>query len=529
MKWIVTKIFAVVVLFILLGYNITYGQGVTTAAISGTIYDNDGGPLPGAVVLVVHQPTGTTFGSTSRPDGRYNVTNLKVGGPYKITVSFVGFSKQELNDVSLKLGENQVFNFTLKKEAIEWKEVSVTGIRTSVISSDKTGASTNVSNEVITEFPTISRSFQDFVKFQPLFSGSSVQGSSFSAQGRNNRFNNIQVDGTQYNDRFGLGSTGAPGGQANINPVSLESIQEFQVVVAPYDVRLGGFTGGGINAITKYGTNDFKVGGYYYGRNENFAGLSPDIKRTKLGTFTEYQAGVSVGGPIMEDKLFFFVNGELTKRTESVSNIAITQNTALGTFRVDSIASAFRSILTNKYGYDPGDFNSINKQRPSTKIFARLDWNISDNHKLTLRHNFVDGSDEIIVPGVSILEFPDRAYKFETNTNSTVLQLSSTFSNIMSNELILGYLRIRDRRNGENSRAFPSVTVTAIRFNRWMQEGNQFSQANELDQDIFELTDNFSYFMGDHVFTIGTHNEFYKARNLFTRDFYGTYSFLHLA
>jgi hypothetical protein len=528
MKRIFANIFAVVVLFILGGSIYTYGQGVTTAAINGTIYDNDGGPLPGAVVVVTHQPTGTTFGSTSRNDGRYNVTNLKVGGPYRIIVSFIGFSKQELNNIFLKLGENQVYNFTLKKEAIEVKEVKVTGTRTAVISSDKTGASTNVSNDVITEFPSITHSLQDFVKFSPLFSGSSVQGSSFSAQGRNNRYNNIQVDGTQYNDRFGLGSTGAPGGQANINPIGLDAIQEFQVVVAPYDVRLGGFTGGGINAITKYGTNDFKVGGYYYGRNQNFTGLSPDLLRSKLATFTEYQAGVSVGGPIVPDQLFFFVTGELTKRTESVSNIALSQNSPAINHTYDSVATLFRNILTNKFGYDPGDYNAVNKQRPSGKLFARLDWNISENHKLTLRNNYVDGSDEIITPGISNLYFPDYAYKFQTTTNSTVLQLSSTFSNIMSNELILGYLRIRDRRNGENSRPFPSVVVTDQGLTMYAG-GEEFSQANELDQDIFELTDNFSYFLGNHVLTVGTHNELYKARNLFTRDYYGAYTFSSLA
>lgn len=506
-------------LVLILNPILLHAQGSTSAAINGQVTDSNGEPLPGAVVVARHVPTGTIFGSTTRVDGFYNIANMKAGGPYTISVSYVGFKKQEVKNVNLKLSSNLEFDFKLESEAWQASEVTVTADRSAIINSGRTGAATNVSNEIITEFPTVARSLQDFVKFTPQFSGTS-----FSAQGRNNRYNNIQVDGTQYNDKFGLGSTGAPGGQANINPLSLESVQEFQVVIAPYDVKLGGFTGGGINAITKSGTNDLKVGGFYYGRNQNLSGYSPDALKAKLAKFTEYQAGASVGGSILRDKLFYFVSGELTKRDEAVSNISLTQNSALSHSKIDSLGNVFRSTLSNKYGYDPGDYNSITKLRPSQKLFTRLDWNISDAHKLTLRHNYVFGSDEIINPGVSTLEFPDRAYKFDTRTNSTVLQLSSTFGNTMSNELILGLLRIRDHRQGENSRPYSSVSVTeqGLVLNAG---GEPFSQANEVEQDVIEFTDNFTYYLGEHIITAGTHNEFFKGRNLFIRDFYGTYTF----
>ncbi len=516
-------VFYVTFLFLMAIPKILTAQGSTTAAINGRVTDANGEPLPGAVVVALHIPTGTIFGSTTRVDGLYNISNMKAGGPYKISVSYVGFKKQEVKNVNLKLSSNLEFNFKLENEAWQASEVTITANRSSIISSDRTGAATNVSNEIINEFPTVARSLQDFVKFTPQFSGTS-----FSAQGRNNRYNNIQVDGTQYNDKFGLGSTGAPGGQANINPLSLESIQEFQVVIAPYDVKLGGFTGGGINAITKSGTNELKAGGYYYGRNQNLAGYSPDALKAKLSKFTEYQAGASVGGSILRDKLFYFVSGELTKRDEAVSNISLSQNTALSRSKVDSLGNVFRNTLTTKYGYDPGNYNAITKLRPSQKLFTRLDWNISDEHKLTLRHNYVNGSDEIISPGVSTLEFPDHAYKFDTRTNSTVLQFSSTFGNTMSNELILGLLRIRDRRHGENARPFSSISVTeqGLVLNAG---GEPFSQANEVDQDVIEVTDNFTYYLGEHTITAGTHNEFFKGRNLFIRDYYGTYSFASMA
>ncbi|HEX2868516.1 MAG TPA: carboxypeptidase regulatory-like domain-containing protein [Ignavibacteriales bacterium] len=519
---IVSRQILLFVLFVLFGASQAFAQGVTTAAMNGTVLDNDGQPMPGAVIVAVHVPTGTQFGTTSRADGKFNISNMRVGGPYTVKASFIGYKAQIIEGVNLSLGQNYTIDFKLVPESIEAITVSVVADRNAVISGSRTGASTNVGVEEIQAFPTVSRSFQDFAKLTPQFDGRSS-----SAAGRNSRFNNIQIDGTQYNDLFGLGSSGTPGGQAGTNPISLDAIQEFQVVIAPYDVRQGGFTGGGINAITRSGTNNFSGSVYGYYRNQNFMGYSPDDKHTKVTEFNEYQTGLRLGGPIIKDKLFFFANGEFTRRTDPADNLSLTQGS--NTADKANLASQMQNILINKYGYNPGGYGSFSTERPSNKLFVRFDYNISDAHKLTFRHNFVDGSDQKTGRNLSTLEFADRMYQFNTNTNSSVLQLSSTFSNTMSNELIAGYTRIRDTRD-PSGRAFPSILVRSSIPGFTLKAGaEEYSQANQLDQDIFELTDNFSYFTGAHVITVGTHNEFYKFRNLFIRNLYGYYEFNSMA
>ncbi len=490
-------------------------QGVTTAAINGIVADANGAPLPSANIIAVHTPSGTQYGTTSRIDGKYNLNGLRTGGPYSITVSFVGYKPQVSEGVMLQLGQNLKLDFTLYDEAVEFGDITVVGERSSILNSGKTGAVTSVTTEQIQSLPTINRSFQDFSKLSPLFSGSSL-----SAAGRNFKLNNIQIDGTQYNDLFGLGSTGTPGGQANANPISLDAIEEFQVVIAPYDVRLGGFTGGGVNAITRSGDNKLSGSIYGYGRNQDFVGKSPDVLKTKLSEFSEYQAGLRLGGPIMKDKLFFFVNAEMTKRNEPTQNVLL-----VGKDNLRLAADSLRTALLN-YGYDPGTVDDVTLERPSLKLFARIDWNIGTNHTLTLRHNYVDADDDIL-PRSSAVNYSDRLYTFNSATHSSVLQFNSRFGNNLSNELIVGYTMIRDKREVGN--AFPSIRVGSPISNIDMYAGTEeFSIANILDQDIIEFTDNFSIYSGNHVITVGTHNELFSFYNLFIRNFYGNYRFANV-
>ncbi len=507
------------VLFLFLGVGSELlAQGAsTTSSIVGKISDKAGSGLPSATVLAIHQPTGTTYGVTTRQDGKYNLTGLKVGGPYSVSITYVGYEKQELNLGYLALGQVLTLDVSLSESSIQTSTVLIEAGRSSVLNSGKTGAATGVSNEQIQKLPTISRSFQDFSKLSPLFSGSSL-----SAAGRNSRLNNIQLDGTQYNDLFGLGSTGAPGGQANTNPISLDAIDEFQVVLAPFDVRFSGFTGGGINAITRSGTNVYTGSVYYYMRNQDFAGKSPDAAKTKLSNFSDNQIGFRVGGPIIQDNLFFFVNGEVTDRVQPAINLPLSN--AANFFKLDSAASFLTRVLKDTFGYNPGAYlGELDRERPSMKLFARIDYNLSSAHKLTLRNNLVSASDDII-DRTSRISFADQMYTFESLTNSTVLQLNSTLSNEMSNELNIGYTIIRDKRSVENK--FPTIRVKTPISGTDMYAGTeQFSIANGLDQDIFEITDNFSYYLGDHIFTVGTHNEFFTFSNLFIRNFYGYYEF----
>ncbi len=502
--------------------QLMYSQ-TTTASINGTVVDQNGSPLPGANVIAVHQPTGTQFGTTSRLDGKYNLVNLRVGGPYKVTVSFVGYTTQVEDGINLELGQNQKINFKLPEQAVQLTGVTVTAERGAILSEARTGAAQNVSLKQIEEVPTLSRSFQSFAKLSPLFAGDG----SLSAAGRTSKYNNIQLDGAQYNDLFGLGSTGTPGGQTYTNPISLDAVREFQVVVAPFDVRLGGFTGGGINAITRSGTNTWSGAVFGYGRNESLVGKNPTTGKKDYPKFSNYQYGFRVGGPIIKDKLFFFLNGEMTTYDRPVDNIAF--QTGFGGQTGDQLkvlANNFANILKAK-GMDAGTYDQFTSQQPSTKLFLRFDYNLSENHQLTLRnsynYSYIDNLNGR--GGSNGMAFDSYNYRIKDNTNSTVLQLTSRFGNSMSNELILGYTPIRDRRAG-TAGYFPEVEVREINRTFRMTAGpDRFSSANELDQDVFEFTDNFSYFTGNHTFTVGTHNEFYSFRNLFVRSFNGYYQY----
>ena len=381
MKLLFTKfLFIAFILFLSLPNGIIFGQGATTAAINGIITDQSGQPLPSATIIAVHEPSGTQYGTTSRVDGKYNILGLRVGGPYTITVSYVGYEAQKKENIRLLLGQNLTANFTLSTSAVNLNTVTVVGQRSGIISNNRTGSFENVTAQQIQQIPTISRTFQNFAKLSPLFSGTSMQ-----AAGRSNRYNNIQIDGTQYNDLFGLGSSGTPGGQTGTNPISMDAIQEFQVVIAPYDVKYSGFTGGGINAITRSGTNEYTGSAYFYGRNQNFSGLSPDANRTKYSDFSDNQYGVRIGGPIMKDKLFFFTNVELTNHTSPSTNSSLSPQ---GNASAQAWADTLNQVLS-AHGFNSGTPGSYDVQQPSTKFFLRFDYNISENTKLTLRNNFV--------------------------------------------------------------------------------------------------------------------------------------------
>ena len=285
----------------------------TTATLVGTLTDNNGKPVPDATVIVKHIPTGTVSGGQTNEKGHYTIPNLRVGGPYNIKITYVGYKDVDMNDITLSLGENSPINIALADNATELKEVKVTGTR---------GApgGTSVGRAQINTLPTLGRSLGDFTRLTPQSNNNSFAGTSF-------RYNNITMDGAINNDAIGFsnsfggqsggGQSGTAGAGTRTNPYSLDAIQEVQVQLAPYDVKLGNFTGGSVNAVTKSGTNEFHADAYVYGRpSGDFLGKSPDSLKTKLTSFHDYQTGISVGGPIIKDKLFFFANGELTRRTE---------------------------------------------------------------------------------------------------------------------------------------------------------------------------------------------------------------------
>lgn len=526
------KVILLLGLFLLIP-AVIFAQGVTTASISGIVTTQAGEPLPGANIVAVHEPSGTVYGTISRVDGHYNLPGLRVGGPYTITVSYVGYAQQKVSNVFLTLGQNLTLNFKLSEQPVQLGEVEVIGERTGLINAARTGPVTNVLRQQIDVLPTISRSFQDYYKISPYFVG-------YSAAGRNNRYNNIQVDGVNFNDLFGLGGTGAPAGQSNVTPISLEAIEEFQIVIAPYDVRQSGFTGAGVNAITRSGTNKFSGALFFYGRNQNFIGKSPDSLRRKYPDFTDYQTGFRLGGPILRNRLFFFINGEITRYKSPLSRVfgAPTIGTNIYTLSPDSI-KAFRDALKSKYGYETGSFDNFRFGRESDKLFIRFDFNLSQEHRLTLRHSYLNGFDDnapstsgIPTPQIATIYAENTRYKTLNITNSTVLQLRSVFANNLVNELILGYTDIHDSPK-YYGQAFPYVSVrttdAAGRTYNLAAGSEKFRQANDLRQRVIEITDNLTFFVGSHAITVGTHNEIFSFRNLFIRDFFGSYHWNSLA
>ncbi len=504
-------------LLLVLTAHLGWGQGATTASLSGVITDAKGGPLPGATVLAVHTPTNTPYGVGTNADGRYNIQGMRVGGPYTIKVSFVGYQDVTKTGIVLALGETLRLDIPLSTSTTELGNVVITGRADPVINAGRTGAATNVSRAQINQLPTLNRSLNDFTRLTPQAAG----GGSSSFGGANNRYNNITIDGAVNNDVFGLAASGTPGGQAGTNPIALDAIDQIQVVLAPYDVTLGSFTGAGVNAITRSGTNDFSASIYGFGRNQNSAGKSVNEPRTKLDKFYNYQTGFRVGGAIVKDKVFFFLNGEIARVSAPLGFVPGTADSRASLTDLQRIATAANTAL---YGnYDVGTYGDFNRRTQSNKIFARLDFNLSENNTLTLRHNFVNAFDDNLTRTSNNIRFSNNAYQFNNTTNSTVAELNSRFAGGFSNKLILTYTAIRDTRDvvGAKGPAY-QIVDNGITYQLGQERA---SVGNQLDQDIVEITDNLTKQFGKHTITLGTHNEGFKFRNLFLNNGAGYYTF----
>ncbi len=521
----------------------SFSQGITTAGIAGKITGKGGEPLPGANIIAVHEPSGSKYGTSSRDDGSYTLPGLRVGGPYSVTASLVGYQKKEQKDVYLQLSQNFDLDFALAEETVQAGEVVITAERSSVFNSSHTGAATNISRENIDRLPTISRNFQDYYKMSPYFSPSTVGGGNGNALGRNSKYNNIQIDGTNFNDLFGLGSSGTFGGQSTtkvISAISLDAIEEFQLVVSPYDVRQADFTGAGINAVTRSGTNQYKGSAFYYGRNEEFMGLTPTSSypaKKKLDGFTDDQYGGRVGGPIIENELFFFANGEVSRFKQPFSRTFGNQiiGTNAFTASTDSL-NMLSDYLKSRYGYDPGSFTTISPVSDNEKLFFRFDFNLSENHKLTARYNYlhaVDDNSPSRGRGTTDIYFANGRYKLQNKTHSVAAQLTSVFGNMASNEFIVGY---NDQFDNPvyYGKPFPTLYITTSGNLGGAQSttpqvlvlgAEEFRHHNELGQKVTEITDNFSWYMPQHTITMGAKATLLKFRNLFIADAFGAYTY----
>lgn len=497
-------------------------QNVTTGTITGVVSDQQGGVLPGATVTATHEPTGTSYEGVTQGDGRFSLLNVRVGGPYQVVVALGGFRSETINAVTVTLGESTELPVMMVLQTVS-EVIQVTAESIPLFTASKAGTSDNVATEVIETLPTINRSIQDFARVSPHFVQYAFNGdpSALSVAGRNTRYNNLQIDGAVNNDLFSIAaSAGTPGGSAETQPISLDAIQELQLVVAPYDVRQGSFSGGGVNAITRSGTNALRGSAFYVFRDQSLVG--DGIDNRPIATFNDKQFGGTLGGPIVRSKAFFLGNLEWGRK-DTPSGFSISGDSGVS-FGRQAEAQRFLDIMQRRYGYNPGDLNEYIRGTQNDKVFARVDFNLG-NSQLTVRHNYVDGFNDVGTQNNVTYKFPDNFYRFHSQTNSTVGQLNSSFGSKF-NEFRMTYQRIRDFRTTDTR--FPQVTVRLPDGGRFVAGTEQFSPANQLDQDIVELTNDLTVVRGSHTITLGTHNEFFKFRNLFIRDNFGTYEFASL-
>ncbi|MFK7971272.1 MAG: carboxypeptidase regulatory-like domain-containing protein [Bacteroidia bacterium] len=513
--------------------SVAFTQGVTTAAIQGLVLSADGTPLEGATVIAVHGPTQAKYGTIARDGGAYNFANVRVGGPYTLTANFVGYGESKIEGIYLNLGQRQKINFVLQEEGVTTDEVLIT-TEITALGGEKTGAETVIREVDINRLPTIARDLTDFTRVTPQATltedGDGELG--FSVAGQNNRLNSLFIDGAISNDAFGLSDQGTNGGQSGVSPISIDAIEQFNIVVAPFDVTIGGFSGAGVNAVTRSGSNEVEASAYWFHRDQNLAGKTPlDITsdeldalpedpRSKLADFSTNVYGFRVGAPIIKNKLFVFVNAELERRNTPQPFNFDTYNGNSSQADIENLAT----FLQNQYGYDAGSFLDNPKTVQGEKFLVKFDYNINEKHKLTARYSYTKGTAEKTNPSTnSNINFANRYELFPSITNSAALELNSTFSNTLSNRLIVGYTSVNDDRDPLGN-PFPFVSIDdgagQINFG-----SEQFSTANNLQQRIFTITDNVNIYAGKHNITIGTHNEFYDVYNLFVRQNYGVYEF----
>ncbi len=490
---------------------------VTTSSVQGVVTQPTGKTTSGATIKATHIPSGTVYSGVSNSSGYFNLSNLRVGGPYRIEISYGNLEPVVYEDVYLQLGEP----FAADAKLGDQKETKIEAVNIVAAGRNvrKTGATTVIGKAKLESMPTLSRSLQDFTRITPQANGNSFGGI-------NNRYNNITIDGAVNNDVFGLASSGTPGGQANTQPISLDAIQEIQVALAPFDVTQGNFTGAGVNAVTRSGTNKYEGSAYFFGRNQGTIGKSV-ITGEKSTKFSDIQYGVRVGGPLIKDKLFFFLNAESGRRTSPLSFNAGEAGTTMTT----EIAQQIANHAMTAYGYDVGGYGPQDIQTQNNKIFGKIDWNINDKHQLAIRYNFIDAFDDNISRSANYFRFGNNAYKFNNKQNVVVAELRSNFNSQFSNNLILGYSSIKDNRQTAGS-LFPQITILNIAgvSGASAEFGSQRSSvANELDQRIFEITDNFKWNVGRSTFTLGTHNEFFHFRNLFINNYNGRWDFNSVA
>lgn len=510
---------------------------VTTSSMIGLISDENNEPLLGATVVAVHTPSGTRYGTVTNEEGRYTIPAMRIGGPYQVTISYVGYQDDVRDNIFLSLGTAATLNVALQSEAVAIEGVVVVASRNDVFSSDRTGAATNITSQQLNSFPTLSRRLNDYTRLTPQASG----GGSFG--GVDNRLNNITVDGSLFNNSFGL--AGQPGDRTGTSPISLDAIEEVQVNIAPYDVRQSGFVGAGVNAVTRSGTNEFSGSVFYNLRNENLTGNEAgegSYERANF-PFENTQFGFRLGGPIIKNKLFFFVNAELERNERPYLERANSGNDPVAgavTRVLRSDLEQVSSLLRDNFGYETGPFEGYNLNLIGDKILAKLDWNINDKHRLSLRYNRLDAENDILVSNSGSLGFGarrenGRAMSFQNSNyiqfeqiNSFIAELNSVFSNKVSNNFIVGFTTQNENRGSRGS-FFPLVEIQRDAQTYISAGFEPFTPANQLTYDTYQFINNTSIYLNKHTITTGVSLERLEFENVFFPGSQGVFVYNSLA
>ncbi len=517
---------------------------VTTSSITGTIKDNTGQFLAGATVTATHLPSGTVYSTISSKDGVFNLQGLRVGGPYQVKIDYVGLKSAIFDNITLLLGEP--YNITAQLNISEQvMENVIVATKSRKAGSENQGMSTVINSRLLNTIPTISRSITDFTKSTPQANGNNFGG-------RDARYNNITVDGANLNNNFALSSDPLPGG--GNNPVSLDAIEEVSVSLAPYDVRQGNFTGGNITAITKSGTNTFHGTAYTYWQNQGLEGWKVAGATAAHPDFKSKIYGASIGGPILKNKLFFFVNGEYEKKPPA-SGITYSPTGGSGTGNISSVTVAdlqkVSDYLKNTFDYDPGVYDNFPSfKNENHKLLGKIDWNISTKHKLTLKYSDFKGTQDFQPSGSgniggtysgasygskfspSAMGFSSVLYQQEDIVRSGAVELNSHFTNKFSNQFLTTFTKIRsDKTHSGATFPFIDILTDAPTDKRnYISVGNEpfNGNNNKVHNDVFTITDNVSYYTGKHSLTAGVSYEYQKVGNMFMRGSQGYYVFANV-
>ncbi len=515
------RITAIISFLLFISVWSAYGQ-VTTATISGIVKDKRGEPVPGATVLVEFPDAGIRQALVTKADGRFTVPHLRVGGPYKVTVEHVGYQQSVSENILLELGQNNNLDLELEEKTTELSTVTVVS-RSRIFDNKRTGASTNINSRMIRNLPTISRSADDYLRLSPSASAT-YNGMSFA--GRNGQYNNYSLDGAVFSNPFGLDAP-TPGGQTNAQPISLDAVDQIQINLAPYDVTQSGFTGAGVNTVTKSGNNNFSGTVYAFYRNQSMTGKKVSGNKLVVPDLSHLQTGFTLGGAIKKNKLFFFLSFETEQRQDEASSYVAQNGSNAGKTNTSRVQEAdlqsVSNILKTRFDYETGPYQGFTHDQTNYKWLAKLDWNINEIHKLSFTYNGLEAKKDKPAhpsaigrrgPDFTTLQFQNSGYEIINKLQSFGTELKSNFKGNYANKLRLVYTTFRDKRN-PFSEPFPAVNISKSGV-RYIVAGHEpFSINNRLNQDAFQVTNDFNAFFTNHTLTAGASFESFKFANSF--------------